>query len=90
MSPTLKDGDGVLISPRSKINAGDIVLAHHPFKKSVKILKRISQANTDDTFELIGDNADESTDSRAFGPIHQKHILGKVTCRLKTRAHSSP
>ena len=83
MAPTLLDGQAVLIDPRGKIKAGDIVLANHPYKQSVKILKRIDKINANGSCELAGDNEAESTDSRTFGPILSKDILGKVVCRLK-------
>ncbi len=83
MLPTLKDGDAVLINPNARLQVGDIVLANHPYKKSVKILKRIREfADNGDLF-LIGDNAAESTDSRTFGLVSLEYIKGKVTCRLK-------
>ena len=83
MSPTLKDGDAVLINPKEKVRIDDIVLANHPYKKSVKILKRVkSFTETGDLF-LAGDNPAESTDSRAFGAVPLKYLIGKVTCRLK-------
>ena len=83
MAPTLLDGHSVLIDPRARIEAGDIVLARHPYKQSVKILKRIDKINTDGSYELAGDNEAESTDSRTFGPILSKDILGKAVCRLE-------
>lgn len=83
MAPTLLDGQAVLIDPRGKIKAGDIVLANHPYKQSVKIVKRIEKIHADGSCELAGDNEAESTDSRTFGPILSKNILGKVVCRLK-------
>lgn len=83
MEPALADGDAVLIKPRAKIAIGDIVLARHPYQQSVKILKRVTAINENESFELVGDNIAESTDSRNFGPIPSKDILGKVICRLK-------
>ncbi len=83
MSPTLESGDAVLINPKSKVEVGDIVLADHPFKKSVRMLKRIGEVTADNKFVLFGDNADESSDSRGFGAISKECILGKATCRLK-------
>src|SRR5262245_18533241 len=82
MPPALPDGSAVLIDQRAKIDAGDIVRARHPYKQSVKILKRVDKINIDGTYELVGDNEAESTDSRTFGPIPLKEILGKVVCRL--------
>lgn len=83
MSPALKNGDVVLINPQAKIEQGDIALANHPYKKSVKILKRVKESTENGDLVLIGDNPDESTDSRTFGAVPLKYLIGKVTCRLK-------
>ncbi len=83
MLPILKDGDVVLINPKAKLKKADIVLANHPYKKSVKILKRIKEMTENGALVLIGDNADESSDSRTFGAVPLKYVLGKVTCRLR-------
>ena len=83
MLPNLKNGDGVLINSDEKVAVGDIVLAKHPFKKSVNILKRISEIDENGNYFLVGDNPSESTDSRTFGALSAKHILGKAVCRLK-------
>lgn len=83
MLPNLKNGDGILINSDEKIAVGDIVLAKHPFKKSVTILKRLSEIDENGNYFLVGDNLAESTDSRTFGAISAKHILGKAVCRLK-------
>ena len=82
MLPTLRDGDLVLINPDTEYAVGDIVLAAHPFKKSVKIIKRIVEILPNEKYFLVGDNATESSDSRAFGAISAKHIFGKVVCRI--------
>jgi nickel-type superoxide dismutase maturation protease len=85
MLPALKDGDAVLINTKAKAAAGDIVLANHPFKKSVKILKRVKEFDEKGDLFLVGDNREllESSDSRAFGAVPLKYLIGKVTCRLK-------
>ncbi len=82
MLPTLKNGDVVLVNPQAKLKQGDIVLANHPYKKSVKILKRIKEFTDNGDLFLIGDNAGDSTDSRTFGAVSLKYIIGKVTCHL--------
>lgn len=82
MTPTVSDGSSVLIKRTKSFIAGDIVLAHHPFKKSVKILKRIESITPDHTYFLIGDNSAESTDSRTLGKIPLDQIIGKAVCRL--------
>jgi nickel-type superoxide dismutase maturation protease len=82
MTPTLKTGDRVLVAKDSVINVGDIVVARHPFKSSVKILKRVSSIETDENISLIGDNPNESSDSRGFGSIKRTDVIGKVVARL--------
>ena len=82
MSPTLKSGDAVLIDPNAKARISDIVLANHPYKSSVKILKRVVEIGPDGNLALIGDNAAESTDSRTFGAVSIECLIGKVVCRL--------
>lgn len=83
MLPILKNGDVVLINPNAKLNVGDIALANHPYKKSVKILKRIKEFAKNGDLFLVGDNAGDSTDSRTFGAVQLKCVLGKATCLLK-------
>src|SRR3954454_11378272 len=69
MAPTLRDGDVVLVGAAVGLAEGDIVLARHPFKRSVKMLKRIDRIDAQDRFWLVGDNPNESSDSRSFGPV---------------------
>ena len=83
MVPALKDGDYVMIDSYAELNIGDIVLAQHPFKQSVKIIKRIKEISPEGRYFLVGDNPSESSDSRAFGALSAKDILGKAVCRLK-------
>ena len=83
MFPILKEGDLVLINPYAELQIGDIVLAQHPFKQSVKIIKRITEILNDEKYFLVGDNLSESSDSRSFGAISAKDILGKAEARIK-------
>jgi nickel-type superoxide dismutase maturation protease len=83
MLPVLKDGDLVLINPQAELAIGDIVLAQHPFKQSVKIIKRIAEILPGERYILLGDNLAESADSRQFGAIAAKDILGKAEARIK-------
>ena len=83
MTPTLSDGDRVLVDEKAYITIGDIVLAKHPYKSDVKIVKRVSEIADDGRLTLSGDNPAESTDSRAFGTVSLESIIGKVTSILK-------
>ncbi|MBK7709307.1 MAG: nickel-type superoxide dismutase maturation protease [Acidobacteria bacterium] len=82
MYPALRNGDRVLVCPNDEIRVGDIVLANHPFKSSVKIIKRVAQILDDGRYFLVGDDALESVDSRSFGAIRPEDILGRATCRF--------
>jgi nickel-type superoxide dismutase maturation protease len=83
MLPSLRSGDRVLIDPKATVKPGDIVLARHPYKASIRILKRLSSIGPDGRIYLSGDNPDDSTDSRSFGSISSSDVLGKVIARLK-------
>lgn len=83
MSPTLENGETVFIKTAKDIKKGDIVLVNHPYKKSVKILKRVAEITEEGKLNLIGDNSSESSDSRSFGLISSKVIIGKAVSKLK-------
>lgn len=83
MTPTLISGEVVLVRNMEKYIVGDIVLADHPYKTSVTVIKRIAHIDSDGALHLIGDNSAESTDSRTFGAVSIESIIGKVVCRLK-------
>ena len=84
MAPRLNSGDVVLVDPKAPIEPGDVVLARHPFRSSVRILKRLISVEPDGRLYLEGDNPEESTDSRNFGTVSSADLLGKVIARLKT------
>ncbi len=79
----LKEGDQVVVDKKAKVEVGDIVIAKHPFKKNVEMIKMIESIDKDGNYFLIGDNPNESTDRRNFGFVKKSGILGKVKCRLK-------
>jgi nickel-type superoxide dismutase maturation protease len=82
MYPTLESGDAVLIDPQAFITTGDIVVANHPYKQSIKIIKRVESIDPGGRYILKGDNPDGSTDSRTYGTIAKGDIRGKVVCRI--------
>jgi nickel-type superoxide dismutase maturation protease len=82
MLPVLAHGDRVVVDPSAIPAKGDIVVAYHPYKKNVSIVKRIVDILPDGRYVLLGENLDESTDSRQFGTIAGKDIFGKVVARI--------
>lgn len=84
MNPTLKDGEAVLVDrTASPIEVGDIVLAKHPVEQTTEIVKRVERINERGHYFLIGDNLEDSNDSRDFGAVTREYIKGKVVARLR-------
>jgi len=82
MLPSYAPGELVWIDPRAyrdrRPAVGEVVVAKHPFKRGVAIVKRVAFVAPDGSCELRGDNPAESTDSRSFGRIPRERILGRV------------
>lgn len=78
MLSTLKPGQDVLVFKWWRllgIKVGDLVA----FRKNGKaMVKRVRQMSSNRGIFVLGDNEKESTDSRKFGWIDKKDILGKV------------
>ena len=82
MNPTLKDGEVVLVDRAAEIEPGDIVVARHPIEQTSEIVKRVERINEHGHYFLIGDNLEDSNDSRHFGAVTKEYIKGKVVARL--------
>jgi nickel-type superoxide dismutase maturation protease len=81
MEPGLVSGDFLFVtSACGKPKVGDIVVLKHP-SKSIYIVKRVSAINGCEVF-VIGDNKDQSEDSRDFGSIDVRSIMGKVVFKI--------
>ena len=80
MWPTYPDGTQFLLNPCpfEELSVGDVVLAQHPFKSTVRIVKRIQNIHALTVF-LVGDNPDPlaSEDSHNFGAVRHEAILGR-------------
>ncbi|MBF8250151.1 MAG: Peptidase [Candidatus Levybacteria bacterium] len=81
MLPAFKSGDLVLVNRLSylfgKPKVGDVII----LKKKKFIIKRIAKISKDKVF-VMGDNRKESTDSRSFGWIARKEIVGKIMAKI--------
>lgn len=83
MYPVLKDGDVMLVLRcffNKKFRIGDVVACRDPRDGRV-IVKRVTEIR-DNMYFVIGDNEDESTDSRVFGMIEERAIMGKMICKI--------
>jgi nickel-type superoxide dismutase maturation protease len=80
MWPTLRDGQQVYVVAASQLKVKDVVLAVHPLRSSIVVIKRISEVRSDGRLALFGDNPDPlaSEDSHNFGPVDSSSIVGKI------------
>jgi nickel-type superoxide dismutase maturation protease len=81
MEPTLRAGDWIVVSSLSRPpTVGSIVLVRDPRNPDNLMLKRVAGV-ADGACTVLGDRADESTDSRTFGPVPLRNVLGRVLLR---------
>lgn len=84
MQPGLRDGDEVLVDPHAyrfrSPRAGEVVIARHPQRAGLRIIKRVMECRPDGRFLLEGDNPDPTRNSPAEVPGGL--IRGRVTSRF--------
>lgn len=88
MSPLLQDGEEVIVNTsqqsRRSLQVDDIVVLCHPHQSDLILVKRIDAIALmpEKRYFVTGDNPAQSTDSRDFGSVSPKLIIGKVVCRF--------
>lgn len=77
MYPTFRHGDKIVVIKKwlTQIKKHDVVVFKD--KRSMLLIKRVHRIQYKEYF-VVGDNETESTDSRAFGWIRKKDIIGRV------------
>jgi phage repressor protein C with HTH and peptisase S24 domain len=81
MSPTVRDGDVVLVRFGATASAGDVVLVRWSARPQQLSIKRAERPDGTG-WRVLGDNPDGSTDSRLLGPAQ---VVGVVRARLWPR-----
>ncbi len=81
MLPVLDPDDVVLVRPASICEAGDIVVAKHPYQKTT-LIKYVTHIDDNGFLELTSPSG---TDSRQFGRPPIENILGVATFNLTKR-----
>lgn len=80
MVPTLEPGDRVLVLRRRRLGPGDLVAVADPRRPERVLVKRVAGVEGD-MVTVLGDNPAESTDSRTFGAVHRRSVLGVAVYR---------
>lgn len=78
MSPTLKDGDYVLIIKPRRVRPGFLYVVNH--SDLGWIIKRLDRIESDRYF-FKGDNPN-STPSAVIGPVTKNRIIGRVMFKI--------
>lgn len=86
MYPTYKEEEVLFVRPIrfSKIKEGDVIVFLQPGTRFRLNIKRVdAKLTTSNMVWVLGDNADKSHDSRDYGWVHAKDILGIVRPQRK-------
>jgi nickel-type superoxide dismutase maturation protease len=88
MWPTFRNGDVLFFQPLGDddiLAAGDVVLAQHPLKGSVLIVKRVHRVLPTGEVFLVGDQTDPTAteDSHNFGPVGHASVMGRWNGEVK-------
>lgn len=94
MAPTYSDGDVLLVSGWLGAGRGDVVIATHPHRRDLLVLKRITDVRDDRGLRQVwleGDNPDMSRtdDSWRFGWVDSADIRARVIMRIARRGRMS-
>ncbi len=86
LAPEYSHGDFVLVSKIPFLlvppSPGDVIAFHQPGYGL--LIKRVQGLAGEDSVNVAGSHP-ESVDSRVFGPVRRKDILGKVIWHIRKR-----
>jgi signal peptidase I len=82
MLPAFAPGDRLIVVPAKRLQPGDVVALTDPREPSRLLVKRVAAVDRDArVVTVLGDNRPASTDSRAFGPVPWRSVVGRVVYR---------
>jgi nickel-type superoxide dismutase maturation protease len=85
LSPTYRDGDFVLTSKIPiffrRLTQGDVLVLRHPIYGT--LIKHVHRLGPDAGEIYVAGTQEDSVDSRQFGPVRMKQVLGKVIWHIR-------
>lgn len=90
MSPGLSAGDRLLVVRWLRPRVGDVVAARDPRQPGRLIVKRVSSVDGDGSVVLLGDDPAASTDSRTFGAVPRRLVVGRAVYRYAPVNRAGP
>lgn len=91
MEPALSPGDRLLVMPALRLRRGDVVAVADPRVPARLLVKRVTSLDRSPGLVSVeGDNSDASSDSRHFGPVPRRAIIGKVVYRYRPAERAGP
>jgi nickel-type superoxide dismutase maturation protease len=93
MLPALQPGDRLLVVRNTRLRRGDVVALRDPSQPRRTVVKRIAALpgdavtvggevlNADGGYVVLGDNLPASSDSRSYGVVSRRLVLGRCVHR---------
>jgi nickel-type superoxide dismutase maturation protease len=85
MQPALRPGDRLLVLRWPRPRSGDIVVVRDPEYPKRLLVKRLTERTPHGDYVLRADNPNVGRDSRDFGALPPRLMVGKVVWRYGTR-----
>lgn len=89
MEPALHPGDWLLIrravrpGGAVRLRPGQLVVAHHPGRPGMLVVKRLARREAGGWWLSSDNPAAGAVDSRAFGPVPDRLVEGRVLMRYR-------
>jgi nickel-type superoxide dismutase maturation protease len=89
MAPALVADDRLLLVPAWRLRIGDVIALRDPRDAGRFLVKRVAGVDrASGRLTVLGDNPTASTDSRVFGPVSRRAVLGRAVYRYAPLARA--